>query len=337
MNKIVRKSRGQIMVLYAVAIAGLLAAVALGTDVAVMYVNWQRAQKVADAAALAGANYLEVNNGGVAYTGTVTPGCNGDDSSDAGEAACTYAVNNGLPAGTVTISEPSATTITVVATQSSLPYYFGNVMGTNTYSVSATAVADYPGPVGSVGPNQLFPVGLQCAPPCTPSSLVAGEPVHFGDKFVSVGASGNWQFLDSGSGDSGLGSALAGGMPGSYSIGGTIQSEPGNKGNSGPVKSGLNSRLNSCPAINDPCGGGFNPNNIPAGDPCLVLTPIVNYNGCTGSCTMTILGFAEVYLEPGSTTSTSINGCFVSSVTGGTGTTSTAQNFGPNAAPTLIQ
>jgi Flp pilus assembly protein TadG len=334
MNRIVRKSRGQVMVLYAFAIAGLLAAVALGTDVAVMYVNWQRAQKVADAAALAGANYL---GGGITYTGTATTGCAGESSTDpATVAACTYAVNNGLDASTITISEPTASTIKVVATQSSLPYFFGNVIGTSNYSVSATAVANSPGPVGTVGQG-LFPVGLQCSPPCTPASLVAGQPVHFGDKFVSVGASGNWQFLDSGSGAQGLENALANGMPGSYSIGDTIKSEPGNKGNSGPVKQGLNSRLNSCPAISDPCGGGFNPSNIPAGDPCLVVTPIVNYNGCTGSCTMTILGFAEVYLEPASTTSTSINGCFVTSNVGDTVTSSTAQNFGPQAAPTLIQ
>ena len=332
MNKIFGKSRGQIMVVYAVAVAGLLAAAALGTDVAVMYVNWQQAQKVADAAALAGANYL---GGGITYTGTVTSGCTGPSDS-ASQAACTYAVSNGLPASTVTITEPTSSTIKVVATQSSLPYYFGSVMGTATYTVSANAVAKVPGPVGTVYPNNLFPVGLQCGPPCTPSSLVAGQPVNFGTKFIA-GAAGNWQWLDSGSGASGLGSALAGGMPGTYSIGDSITSLPGNKGNSDPAKTGLATRLSSCPSISDPCGGNFNPNSIPAGDPCLVLTPIVNYNGCTGSCTMTILGFAEVYLEPATTTSKSINGCFVSSVTGDTGTGPTAQNFGPISAPTLIQ
>ncbi len=106
-------------------------AVALGADVAVMYVKWQQAQKVADAAALAGANYLA---GGITYadstTGTAYPtasGCNGESSGTtsaeiATQVACTYAVNNGLPASTVTISEP-ASEIKVVATETGLPYF----------------------------------------------------------------------------------------------------------------------------------------------------------------------------------------------------------------------
>lgn len=351
MNKLFEKSRGQVMVLYSIAFAfALCGAIAMGTDVAVMYVNWQRAQKTVDAAVLSGANYLNggTTSGGLTYTGTVTPGCTGESSSDpASEAACTYAVDNGLPAGTVTISD-TTTNIKVVATQSGLPYFFAKALGMSTYTVSASASAVAPGPVGTVN-NDLFPIGLQCpsatAPAgttCDPSSLVAGQSLSFGSKFVSVGASGNWQWLDDsngkGGGDSLLSEAIAGtAPPASFTVGGPIASEPGNKGNSGPVKSALASRLASCPSIADPCSGGGNPTDIPAGDPCLVITPIVNFKGCTGSCTLTILGFAEVYLEPATTTSTSINGCFVSTVAGDTLTTSTAQNFGPNSAPVLSQ
>lgn len=344
MNTVFGKSRGQVVVLYSAALAfALCGAIAMGTDVAVKYVNWQRAQKTVDAAALAGANYLNggTTTGGLTYTGTTTPGCSGESSSDpASEAACTYAVNNGLPASTITISD-TTTNIKVVATQSGLPYFFAKALGMSTYTVSASASADAPGPVGTVK-NDLFPVGLQCAPPCTPSSLVAGQSLHFGSKFVSVGASGNWQWLDdsngNGGGDKLLSEAIAGDAPpASFSVGDTISSEPGNKGNSGPVKNSLKTRLDSCPSIADPCSGGGNPTNIPAGDPCLVITPIVNFNGCSGNCSMTILGFAEVYLEPATTTSTSINGCFVSTVAGDTVTTSTAQNFGPNSAPVLAQ
>ena len=342
MNKIFGKSRGQIMVLYAVAVAGLLAAAALGTDVAVMYVNWQRAQKVADAAALAGANYLQINNGGLAYNGTVTSGCNGDDSTDAGKAACTYAVNNGLAAGTVTISEPTSSTIKVTATQSSVPYYFGSVMGTSTYSVSASATANYPGPVNgcdNCGTNML-PIGMQCAKPCTNvNSLVAGESVSFGTKFISatVNAPGNWDWVDlSGNGSSVIGTEIASGVSGTYVVGQTIGPSPGNRANSGPVKKAFDARMKSCPTIADPCNGG-NPSDIPAGDPCLVIVPAVDFTGCTGSsCTppLTIEAFAEVYLEPDST-SQNIDGCFVKSVVGGT-TTGSNGSFGPQAAPTLI-
>ncbi len=60
MKRIFDKSRGQMMVLYSAALAFALAgAVALCTDVGVMYMDWQHMQKIADAAALAGANYLD--------------------------------------------------------------------------------------------------------------------------------------------------------------------------------------------------------------------------------------------------------------------------------------
>ena len=50
-KKILSKhSKGQIMVLYAGVIAGLLGVTALGVDVAVMYFNWAQLQKAADAA-----------------------------------------------------------------------------------------------------------------------------------------------------------------------------------------------------------------------------------------------------------------------------------------------
>lgn len=110
--------------------------------------------------------------------------------------------------------------------------------------------------------------------------------------------------------------ALEYGMTGSYTIGGSITSEPGNKGNSVPVKAGLSARLSSCDTYGtDPCGTvAKNPTSMDANDPCLVVVPAVDYHGCTGSCSMTIEGFALIYLEPATTTSISINGCFVSAM-----------------------
>lgn len=132
MNKKFGSSRGQVMVLYAAAFAfALVGAIAMSTDVAVKYINWQHGQKVVDAAALAGANYL---SGGITYTdstGTAYPtqsGCNGENSGTtaaevATQVACTYAVKNGLAASTITISEPSATQIEVVAAQTVFPTF----------------------------------------------------------------------------------------------------------------------------------------------------------------------------------------------------------------------
>src|SRR5258708_7364715 len=58
MKTIFGKPRGQVMVLYAGVLAVLLGAIGLCTDVGLMYINWQQLQKAADAAVLAGANYL---------------------------------------------------------------------------------------------------------------------------------------------------------------------------------------------------------------------------------------------------------------------------------------
>jgi Putative Flp pilus-assembly TadE/G-like len=336
MSRIVGTCRGQIAALYAVILVTLVGALALGSDVALMYVNWQHMQKVADAAALAGANYLA----GYTFSGTAAAGCGGE-SDDAKTAACTYAANNGLTAAGLTIIEPTATTIRVVAQATDLPYYFGKVLGLSTYTVSAGATATAGGPIGTVTQG-LFPVGLQCTAPCSLSSLDPGQSVSFGSKFVGGLAPGNWQWLNptggSGGGDSALSSAIESGASASFTIGGSIQSEPGNKGNSGPVKTALADRLNSCPSIVDPCtSGGGNPSDIPAGDPCLVIVPAVDYHGCTGNCSLTIEGFAEIYLEPAATTGTNINGCFVSAVAPNTIASSSAPALGALQVPILIQ
>jgi hypothetical protein len=327
-------SRGQVAVLYAGIVAVLIGAIALGADVAVMYVNWEQMQKTADAAAIAGANYLE----GYAFEGTPATGCTGEP--DAAEtAACTYAVDNGLDVSNLTLTEPTTTTLKVVAAESALPYYFGKVIGLSTYSVSATAFAAAGGNIGTVTQG-LFPVGLQCTNPCSLSSLDPGQSVSFGSKFVGGLAPGNWQWLNptggSGGGDSELSAAIESGSSASFSVGGTIQSEPGNKGNSKPVKDGLAARLDSCPSISDPCtSGGGNPTDIPPGDPCLVVVPAVDYHGCTGNCGLTIEGFALIYLEPATTTSTDIEGCFVKAVAASTIASSSAPALGGSQVPTL--
>ncbi len=328
--------RGQIAGLYGVAIVAVVGAVALGADVAVMYVNWLHVQKVADAAALAGANYLS----GYAFTGTAASGCS-TLSDDAKKVACTYASDNGLAPASLTITETSGTSIRVLAQQNGLPYYFWKVLELTTYSVAASATAAAGGPIKTVTQG-LFPVGLQCTSPCKLSSLDPGQSVSFGEKFVGGLAPGNWQWLNptggSGGGDSALAAAIQSGASASFSVGGSIQSEPGNKGNSGPVKSALSSRLNSCNSISDPCtSGGGNPNNIPPNDPCLVVVPAVDYHGCNGNCSLTIEGFALIYLEPSTTTSTNINGCFVQAIAPNSIAGSGAPGLGALQVPTLTQ
>lgn len=336
MTKLIGTFRGQTIGIYALVLSVLVGGIALGTDILLMYVNWLHMQKVADASALAGANYLA----GYTFSGTAPSGC-GSEPDAATTAACTYAVDNGLSASNVTFTEPSGSTIRVVARQSDLPYLFLRVLGPTNYTVAAGATAKAGGPIGTVTQG-LFPVGLQCTAPCSLSTLDPGQSVSFGEKFVGGLAPGNWQWLNttggSGGGTPALANAIENGASASFSVGGTIQSEPGNKGNAGPVKSAMSARLSSCPSIADPCtSAGGNPTDIPANDPCLVIVPAVDYNGCTGNCSLTIEGFAEIYIEPSDTTSTSINGCFVQAIAANTIASSTAPNLGAAQVPILTQ
>ncbi|MGH7925140.1 MAG: pilus assembly protein TadG-related protein [Candidatus Binatus sp.] len=332
MRKIFRSSRGQMAVLYAGVAAVLLGAVALGSDVAVMYMNWQQAQKTADAAAIAGANFLT----GISFAGTVDSTCTAQ-SDDAEKAACTYAVKNGIPATTLTLSEPTSTSLKVVVTETGQPYFFARAIGLRTYDIKASATAQGPGNIGTV-PIGIFPVGLQCNSPCNLSNFDPGQPIAFGLKFVGGLANGNWQWLSlGGTGSSVLGQNVQNGATGSYSIGDTIHSEPGNKGNSNPVRSGLAARFAQCQSISEPCTtAAANPTDIPADDPCLVVVPAVNFGGCGGNCTMAIEGFALIYLDSTSS-ATQINGCFVSTVKENTIASATAPALGGLVVDALIQ
>ena len=100
--------KGQIAVLMTLVIATLVGVMSLGADVGVMYYNWVQLQKGADAAAVAGASYLNEGAAGVTLAAAdVNANCTGQ-SDDAKKAACTYAINNGLAtdANSLTINEP---------------------------------------------------------------------------------------------------------------------------------------------------------------------------------------------------------------------------------------
>jgi putative Flp pilus-assembly TadE/G-like protein len=364
--------KGQMAVVMTFAIATLLGAMALGTDVAVMYFNWVQLQKGADAAALAGAFYLVPANKTqypIDSAAVAAAGCS-NWSDDAMKAACTYAYKNqmAVDANNLKIVENSPNlpasaptpNIQVWVNRPNLPYIFGKVIGLDTYSVSAKATGqdNY---VGSYT-GGIFPVLLQCpkaggSGKCTglgdvSSGFSAGTNVTFGAKFADVGASGNWQFLNIGGvGGANLGAQIAGGAAVTdLAIGGTVITKTGITW--GDVNSGWNARM---AAHNSMCASGQLPSQscgsppdancsmspIPANDPLLVTVPAGNLTGCTGSCSVTIQGFAQVYLYSMSKTTSSItlSGCFVQQTdpNGGSGGVANAPNLGAIAPPTLIQ
>ncbi|MGA7762774.1 MAG: pilus assembly protein TadG-related protein [Candidatus Binataceae bacterium] len=359
MNTGARFSKGQMLALFTIILPVLLGVIALGADFSVIYFNWSMVQKAADAAALAGASQL-----------TAVPGSAPSVTPNADNYVNGYACLNGIHNGTSTLCTAGTSpngyadkivfthvtdTTVQVGIQRSVPYFFGKMIGLQEASVAATATASVTG-LGTI-PSGLFPVGFQCTAPCSLNDL-GGSPVTFGQKFVgSVGASGNWQWLDVGQGNgaSALGSVLQSGSTESFSVGQTIGSSPGNKGNSNPAKTGLANRLATCSAANkstpltsltDPCQngalndgtdgiGGTATGAVPINDPCLVTVPAVDFTGCNGSCSLTIEGFAQVYLEQDST-STSIDACYVKgSTTTNVAGSPTAPDLGPITPPLL--
>src|SRR5579863_1323639 len=57
-NRYSRSQRGQMMIIIGLILPTLIGAFALTTDLSMIYYQWTRLQKAADAAAVAGANFL---------------------------------------------------------------------------------------------------------------------------------------------------------------------------------------------------------------------------------------------------------------------------------------
>jgi hypothetical protein len=359
MNTRSRFSKGQMLALFTIILPVLLGVMALGTDFAIIYLNWSMVQKAADAAALAGASQL-----------TAVPGSAPSVTPAATNYVNGYACLNGIsdPANTyATICPTEAShpggfvdqivftnvtdTSVQVGIKRSVPYFFGKMIGLNTAAVAATATAA----IEATGSAPNFPVGLQCTPnasgKCDLNQLFSafGPNVTFGSKFVlntgnqnmqsSGGAPGNWDWLDIGQGQgaSGLGTALAGGVAGTLTLDQTINTSPGiGKGNAQPAQDGLNKRMSSCASVTDPCtNGGTLPSGFNCKDPCLISVPVVNFTNCNGNCSRQIEGFALMYLEQGSTTS-AINACYIASSNCTTAGSPGAPNLGSLAPPVLI-
>lgn len=181
MKTIFGKRRGQVMVLYAGVLAVLLGAIGLCTDVGIMYMNWQQLQKAADAAALAGANYLP------------------SDSTTAISTATNWPVNNFQVLSTEIVGAPTVNgtnTQISITLKRTVPYNFAQVLGLVSNDVQVTAVAaieNTGGAVGSPGGGHLIPVGFTCPNPVTSPCTTPGEDIAMpGETNPTKITPGNW-------------------------------------------------------------------------------------------------------------------------------------------------
>jgi Flp pilus assembly protein TadG len=132
---------GYVAVLVAICLPLFLGLCALAVDVSLWYVEGLRAQKAADAAALAGAVYLPA------------------DTKTAHAVALDLVNRNGFTVGsgtTVDVNEDEAPTRLRVTVSTTVHNTFGVVLGHPTTVVTRTAVADFAGPVQMGSPCNVL-------------------------------------------------------------------------------------------------------------------------------------------------------------------------------------
>jgi Flp pilus assembly protein TadG len=291
--------RGQIMVFLALAAVGLVGIAALGIDVFYIYWNKNRLQSGTDAAALAGATYF--NN--VTFVGKDAACLY---ATDAQNAACTYAVNNGVLASELTgvVANLSQQSMTVSASRT-VSALFARVVGIQNFTVTAISVAVLQGLASA---TNIAPIGLDST---TAYSYGQALTLHNGN--CGAGCWGGLSMQSASNGTVGANAFrqnLGSGCSCKVKVGDILTSEPG--ATSGPIGQGVTSRVAAGNA-SDPTGTW---SSHTLSDARVTVVPVVNWSGCKGSCSVPVTGFAEVWISGYS--GADISAVFIRQVAAGT-------------------
>jgi hypothetical protein len=306
-----RFKRGQILVVFSLALPVLIGSIGLGADVAVLYFNWVEMQKAADAAAIAGANYL--------------PG----DPAQAQGVANSYAENNGIAqneiASTTVAPDDLSITITV---QRSVAYSFARVLGLTDAHLKAAATAGLQSnPDAARG---VMPVGL----PCTNGNCSYNSGKHYTLKPGPNGQLGPGNFAPLSLGGNGANVYrynIERGYMGKLCVGQNIFPETGNV--VGPTTQGFTMRIDLGQTIY-PGANAASPSQY---DPRLVIVPMVNYAGAQGkSQQVTIVNFALMFVDSVDGSSANLDAVYLGTVPPEDLTGSARQDFGM-LTPILLQ
>jgi Flp pilus assembly protein TadG len=325
-----RNNKGQIAVIIALAIPILVGAAGLSADIGVQYFNWVQLQKAADAAVLAGANYLP------------------DNPDQAATTAQQLAQANGVQTSEITSNTVAADHLSIVMqVQRTVPYYFAKVLGLTSGIVIAKASAGAqfpPSTVGASSPSQIPPGGdnngnngttcantAQCG--LIPIGLDYNTTYTDGTQIVlqqgQVGA-GNWDLLALGGvGGNNLRSNIADGYNGQVSVGDWLTTEPGKK--VGPVDQGFQDRLDLALSV-DPSGTSV---SHKVNNPRVLVVPVVDWEHPNGRSLVQVKAFASVWLDSYSGGKVRVH--FISQVVANSFGDPSAPYFGSRGTPTLIK
>lgn len=148
-KKINPRSKGQVIVIFALLMLALVAILALAIDGGLTYYQRRLAQNAADAAALAGARVMCLGNG-----------------ADPVTEARNYAARNGIPDpnANVVVSASQVGSVRSVTVTVTVPYetYFAGVIGVENAQVGAVAEAACYPPCSGSG---VLPIAWSCTPP----------------------------------------------------------------------------------------------------------------------------------------------------------------------------
>lgn len=286
--------RGQILVLMTLILPVLIGAMALGTDVAVLYFNWHLLQSAADDAALAGASYLP------------------EYPSLAVSNATSYAERNGIASGeisSITVSSDDKSLTIELARY--VPYRFGVLLGLFSGRVTAHATAAVQA-VGSV--IGIRPFGIDYR-----TSYTSGQVVTLDEGMLGPG---NWDPLAlGGTGSSTMLNNIEYGYQGQISIGDQVLTEPGMA--MGPIRTGFQYLLDEG-TTEDP-SGTFSDHAV--NDPRVVIVPMVDFSAVNGSSDVPVKGFAALWLV-GLGSGNQVETYFISQVAPDSTPSTTASDFG---------
>jgi len=307
-----------------------MGAIALGTDVTVFYFNWVQLQKAADAAALAGANYLP------------------DNPSTAQQAATQLAKSNGVQSAEILSTSVAADNLSIsVRLQRTVPYYFARALGltSGVVTTAATATPQFPpsslnattpGQVPSGGDNngangdtcstvggcELIPIGLDY-------HTTYADSVQMNLQQGQLGP-GNWDLLALGAtGGANLRSNIANGFNSMVSVGDWVTTEPGKK--VGPVDQGFQDRLNAAASV-DP-SGTYSSHAL--NDPRVIMLPVVDWEHPNGRSSVQVKAFASVWLDSYSNGQVTVH--FISQVAANSFGDPSAPYFGSRGTPILTK
>ncbi|MBF6569239.1 MAG: hypothetical protein IVW54_10240 [Candidatus Binataceae bacterium] len=299
-------NRGQIAVILALILPVLLGSMALGTDIAILYFNWVQMQKAADAAVLAGANYL--------------PG----DPSQAQTVANNNAMTNGIAqseiVSTIVASDDMSITMTV---NRNVNYYFAKALGLTTGGVGTAATAG----IQSNTPTSrgLMPVGLPCSTGncdyTVGQQYVLKAPKTTGS-WGQLGP-GNWAPLAlGGNGAAVYRQNLELGYVGQLNIGQDVSTETGQI--TGPTQQGLAGRI----SLGQTIYPSANPASPSPYDPRLVVVPMVDFSGSNGESSVPIVNFALMFIDAVTGNNASIDAYYLGTLPSSDTSSTSQQNFG---------